>query len=184
MSSPPPLTDELRAVGRQQPGGWVYAIDPEYSGSESVPPQGVVGAWQVDPDGEIRSEFRPNPNYRPSPTRLGLTEPTDDLDAAVRSAATGHGGDDEVRRALAAATVWFFQNEQGDLHVAREGDERLVYVFSTRQRAEAQGWPHLGSAPGAALVQGLPADVVLLVNPGGETTVRLPVAELQARSGD
>ena len=50
---------------KQNPGGWVYKIDGDYGPDEHVPPEAIIGAWQVDDDGKITGEFLPNPNYRP-----------------------------------------------------------------------------------------------------------------------
>ncbi len=32
-----------------------------------VPPEAIIGAWQVNTRGKIYGDFRPNPNYRPGP---------------------------------------------------------------------------------------------------------------------
>ena len=47
----PPITDALRAQARANPGAWVYAVDPEFDGSERVPPEGIVGDWRSDDRG-------------------------------------------------------------------------------------------------------------------------------------
>lgn len=46
------------------PSGWVYRIDPKYNPSGKVPPEGIVGAWQVDENGNILGEFKHNPKYK------------------------------------------------------------------------------------------------------------------------
>ena len=61
----PPITEELRAQARANPGGWLYAIAPGYDPDGAVPPEGIVGAWQIDDGGEIVGEFQHNPNHRP-----------------------------------------------------------------------------------------------------------------------
>ena len=61
----PPITDELRAQARANPGGWLYAIAPGYDPDGAVPPEGIVGAWQVDDRGEIVGEFERNPAHTP-----------------------------------------------------------------------------------------------------------------------
>lgn len=55
--------NELRGAAAQNPGGWVYAIDPSYDPLGHVPPEGIVGAWTIGPDGEPTGEFTANPNY-------------------------------------------------------------------------------------------------------------------------
>ncbi len=50
------------------PGGWVYEIAEGYDPNGAVPPEAIVGAWQVDDAGNITGEFKPNPNYHRSST--------------------------------------------------------------------------------------------------------------------
>jgi hypothetical protein len=57
---PPP---EAIAEAKQNPSGWVYAIEGDYGPDESVPPQTIRGAWKVDENGKITGEFIPNPNF-------------------------------------------------------------------------------------------------------------------------
>lgn len=54
------------AEAEKNPGGWVYEIRGAYGPNDHVPAHAVVGAWQVDPNGKIVGEFRPNPNFRES----------------------------------------------------------------------------------------------------------------------
>lgn len=58
--TPPPVAI---AEARLNPGGWVYEIDDGYEPDGAVPPEAIVGAWQVDDGGNIVGEFLPNPNY-------------------------------------------------------------------------------------------------------------------------
>lgn len=57
-------TDEAREEARRNPGGWVYKIEGNYGPEDAVPREAVVGAWQVDENGNITGEFIPNPNFR------------------------------------------------------------------------------------------------------------------------
>jgi len=59
-------TPEARAEARQNPGGWVYAIDGRYDPNAAVPPEAIEGAWRVNDAGEIVGEFIPNPKYVPN----------------------------------------------------------------------------------------------------------------------
>ena len=65
-SDQPQFPDELRGAAAQAAGGWIYAIDPAYDPRGYVPPEGIVGAWKIGPDGEPTGEFIPNPNHRPT----------------------------------------------------------------------------------------------------------------------
>ena len=57
---------EAIAEARENPGGWVYEISEGYDPNGEVPPEAILGAWQVDDSGNIVGEFRPNPNYKPA----------------------------------------------------------------------------------------------------------------------
>ncbi|MFF5922530.1 hypothetical protein ACFY8C_29970 [Streptomyces flavochromogenes] len=63
---PPQLVDEAKA----HPGGWVYEIDRDMVGDPNgaVPPEAIIGAWQVDACGTLSGDYQANPNYRPRAT--------------------------------------------------------------------------------------------------------------------
>lgn len=69
MKAQAKLTRGARAEARKNPGGWVYEIEGPYGPDDAVPPEAVVGAWQVDENGRIVGDFIPNPNYRPGSGR-------------------------------------------------------------------------------------------------------------------
>jgi len=57
-------TPEMITEAKNNPNGWVYAIDGNNGPNDSVPPQAIAGAWQVDSQGKIiEGSFKPNPNY-------------------------------------------------------------------------------------------------------------------------
>ncbi|MEY9845780.1 hypothetical protein ABH940_002858 [Streptacidiphilus sp. BW17] len=60
---PPELVEEAKA----NPGGWVYEIDGNMvdDPSGTVPPEAIIGAWQVDERGNLSGDYQANPNYRP-----------------------------------------------------------------------------------------------------------------------
>lgn len=57
-------TPEAIAEATSNPGGWVYEIDEGYDLNGAIPPEAIVGAWQVNEAGSIIGDFKPNPNYR------------------------------------------------------------------------------------------------------------------------
>jgi hypothetical protein len=66
----PEFPARLLAEAQSKPGGWVYAIDPEYApdGADgAVPPEGTIGAWKIGDDGQSTGEYRSNERYRGSP---------------------------------------------------------------------------------------------------------------------
>ena len=48
---------------KNNPGGWVYKIDGNYSTDQHIPNWAIIGAWQVDNFGVIESDLIPNPSY-------------------------------------------------------------------------------------------------------------------------
>ena len=65
-SSRPPArpTAEMREEAKRNPNGWVYVIDGDYSPDEAVPSERIIGAWKVDAEGNLTSEYIANPNYK------------------------------------------------------------------------------------------------------------------------
>jgi hypothetical protein len=58
-------TPQAIAQAKLHPGGWVLFVD-SYDGPEDkVPTERIRGAWKVDDDGNITSDFVPNPSYKP-----------------------------------------------------------------------------------------------------------------------
>ena len=59
-------TPEMIAEAKNNPNGWVYAIDGNYGPNDAVPPWAIIGAWEVDSKREIVSDsFQNNPKYKP-----------------------------------------------------------------------------------------------------------------------
>jgi hypothetical protein len=61
----PAITAAVVAEAKQNPNGWVYAMDGIADPNGAVPPERIKGAWKVNASGEIEGKFMPNPNYRP-----------------------------------------------------------------------------------------------------------------------
>jgi hypothetical protein len=69
-SSDVPVPDTAaHAEAKQNPNGYVYAMDGIADPNGAVPPERIRGCWKVDSQGKITGDFIPNPNYRP----LGTT---------------------------------------------------------------------------------------------------------------
>lgn len=56
----------MRIEAQQQPGGYVYVVDPAYGPEDAVPGHAVLGAYAVDAAGQIIPAFMHNPRYKPS----------------------------------------------------------------------------------------------------------------------
>jgi len=59
----PEITAALIEEAKKQPNGWVYHIDWDYRPDQHVPPEAILGAWEVDENGNL-VEFQFNDNYR------------------------------------------------------------------------------------------------------------------------
>lgn len=182
----PPITDEMRELARQQPGSWLYSIDPFFEDgadeNAEVPPFGIVGAYQVDDAGIIDPKFVPNPNYRPSPVALDFPDPTNDIEIALGLAATGYGGDEQLRDILLAGTVITQRGQDDDsVLIIDEGQDRdVVRAYSSAQYlpggyATERSW-HL---PVRALLPALRGRYLSL-NPESRIGVRIPGEALGA----
>src|SRR4051794_19891921 len=55
--------EALSTEARQHRNGYVYEIRPGVDRNGRVPPEHIVGAWAVGPDGVPTGEFTPNPKY-------------------------------------------------------------------------------------------------------------------------
>ncbi|KJY43635.1 hypothetical protein VR41_02385 [Streptomyces sp. NRRL B-1568] len=178
----PPVTDALRAQAAARPGGWVYAIDPYFDPEGKVPPFGIVGAWKVDERGELSGEFQHNPNYRSSPKSLGMPEPKDAVEAAIQLAATAYGSDAAVRKALLEAVVCLVPGDRPGIVSYTDDRGTFVPVFTSPEHAPSSA-PTLERIPFRTLLEQLPPDVSITVNPGRAVSVRLPVADLLTDDG-
>jgi hypothetical protein len=56
---------ELVAEALRHPSGWVYEIDGEMVADPDgeVPPEAIIGAWEVDQQGKLTGSYKANPNY-------------------------------------------------------------------------------------------------------------------------
>ena len=58
------FTPEMIAEAKKNPGGNVYKIDWNYPDDQKVPPEAIVGAYEVDDAGNLTGVFHENDNYR------------------------------------------------------------------------------------------------------------------------
>src|SRR5687768_14674158 len=62
-----PIPDEQsRREAKNNPGGWVYALDAncDPSPNADVPRYRTIGCWKVDEQGNLTGEFLWHPSYR------------------------------------------------------------------------------------------------------------------------
>ena len=176
----------MRRAARNQPGSWLYVIDPAFDPAGDVPPEGIVGAYRVDDRGNLGDEFAENPRYRPTPLALRLPEPTDEVDALVQRAATGWAAESTLVDKLASSTLWLLAGPTGEVFVGEEdGARRAVWVFThpihARRRAPDQEVQQMDAAE---ILRAVPPDVELVVNPGAAASVRIPFSDFESVARD
>lgn len=168
----PPITAALRAEARANPGGWVYAIDPEFAGLETVPPEGIVGAWQADDAGELSGEFTPNPRYVPSPIARGWPVPATKLERMLQLARAGHATSAQLDQEFATADIVIFSRPDGGVFLVPAKDSgRLAYAFTDAEKAAASGHTDLATVRGREYAESLPDGVRIALNPGTDAAL-------------
>lgn len=168
---PPPVPDVIREAARLAPDHWLGQVDPTWVGDGTPPDWALMGEWRSGPDGEV-GEWRANEEYRPSPWALGLPEPTDDLDAAVQLAATGYGPVEDVARQLASAEVAVLSGSDGEPLATLTADGiPVVPVFTAPEQLLAVGRLAFAVLPVAELLEDLPEDHRLYINPTGPVSM-------------
>ena len=178
--TPPPVTDALRAEARANPGAWVYAVDPVFEGVGEVPPQGVVGAWPSDQNGEL-GEFAPNPNYLPSPLARGWVRPTSSLENALQIVLAGHAPNAHLVSVFASSQVFVFSRPEGGLFLAPAQDGgQLLYAFTDAQKAAAAGYSEHIGLNGAELAKSLPEGVRIALNPGSPLSAIIEPGDVES----
>lgn len=166
MSEPalpvPPITDEMRAHAEQNPNSWLYITDPGYAadGGE-VPPEGIVGAYRIGPDGEIDEEFQLNDRYEPSAMVTERPEPTNELERVLVEIAEGRMSDSELPAAILDAELLLYAPSVDDamLYTAEMSDGSQLLPACTSPGRVPEDWPGFRRIPGSALpelLNGLP----------------------------
>ncbi|CAM3527855.1 type VII secretion system-associated protein [Occultella aeris] len=177
----PPITDALRAEARANPGSWVYAVDPEFDVGGSVPPQGIVGAWRADENGELSEGFTPNPRYVPSPLARGWAAPVSKLERVLQLALAGHVPGEQMDREFASADVVILSRPEGGIFLAPAADGgRLAYAFTDAGKATASGYTEHSVIRGMELAEALPEGVRIALNPGSEVSVIIDPADIRS----
>lgn len=160
---------------------WAMMLDPAWQPSdpdEQPPVEAMVGGWRLDENGNA-GPFEPNPNYVPS----GPDSPTDPADAVLRLVADGKEPVDSVLPVVNDALLEIAGEDGRPLiGPAPDGAPCVAVVTAPahRQRVEAPEWYQLTSAQ---LVEVLPPDVDVLLNPGAHGSMRLLASALRDSIG-
>jgi len=171
-------SDGARAAAAAQPDTFIYEIDPWFDPDGEVPGWGVAGAWRSNAHGRIEGEFTPNEKYRPSPAVRGYRRPLSDLENAMQLLAAGYIDADQFAEAVGRSMVWVLQLEDhdGELSVTDSSAGRVVEAFTT---PDLVGNGILGDVPShqislVRVLEMLPADVRIALNPGTVPTLVIP----------
>ncbi|MFI6154018.1 type VII secretion system-associated protein [Kitasatospora sp. NPDC051170] len=175
----PVLTRAMRAEARKRPGQWLYSVDPGFDPNEKVPPQGIVGAWRIDRDGNV-AEFIKNPNYMPSLMVLGLTPPANDLENKLQLTATGYYSEKRFAAALLNAELLVYTGSiwRGPAAVVGEDGGKTIDGCTSLEYVP-QRWPGAVPVPVRLLAE-IPGSIDLRINPGSRVTVTIPLEDLRA----
>lgn len=181
---PAPITDEVRAAARANPGQFVYCLDPDWPTPDgAVPGWAVRGLYAVDEQGAVvEASYRPNPRYRPGPRARGLPEPATVVERALELAATGYAPERVVPVALADAELCWPVDPARPEHLtviagAGEGlPELLAFTAPARIPPQVTHWQ---AVPVAGLGRAL-SGVVVHLNPGLPLSARVPGRDIDA----
>ncbi|MEH1030716.1 type VII secretion system-associated protein [Micromonospora profundi] len=156
---------------------WMLLLDSDWSPppeaddrSRAVPPvESIVGGWLVNDEGTVEA-FEPNPLYLP----VGEDAPTGPVDAAAKLVVAGRAEPSIVVLAIRDSLVEVAVDDEERVIVAPAPDGVPCVWVTTgaadQLRVSAPGWLRVSSAE---LVELLPEDVDVLLNPGGSASMRL-----------
>jgi hypothetical protein len=158
---------------------WAMMLDPGWQPrhpDEEPPPEAMVGGWRLDEKGNA-GPFEPNPGYLPS----SADSPTDPADAVLRLVAEGRESVDSVLPVIGDALLEVAAEDGWPLvGPAPDGAPCVAVVTAPahRQRVDAAEWYQLTSAQ---LLEALPPDTDILLNPGAPGSMRLLASALRDR---
>jgi hypothetical protein len=152
----PPITEDMREQARQTPNSWLYIVDPGYEESgDDIPPEGVIGAYHIDENGEIDEDFQHNDEYEPSGLDLTMPEPTNELERVLQRIASGEAEDSELPGAVLEAELLLYAPSQEDtsIYAAEMSDGGQLVPVCTSPSRVPEGWPGYRVVPGHLLPQ-------------------------------
>jgi hypothetical protein len=150
----PPITEQMREQARQTPNSWLYIVDPAYQDAgDDVPPEGIVGAYRIDGDGEIDEEFQHNDAYQPSELTYPLPEPTNELERVLHRIATGDAPDSDLPPAVLDSDVLLYapDEQEAAIYAAEMSDGSQLVPACTSVSRVPESWPGYRTVPGSVL---------------------------------
>jgi hypothetical protein len=162
----PPLTDTLRAEARRRPGQWLHGLDIS-DGVDAA----LIGCWQIDHQGVI-VRYLANPEY--------AAKPGPDAATAVQLHTAKRLDDRDLAKALVDAELHVCTTTSGGTELfVRPGRDQEFVDACTSAELVPRHWPGTVVLTGRDLLKALPYGRVLL-NPGGEASVDIPINGLQS----
>lgn len=147
----PPITDQMREHARQNPNTWLYIVDPGYEQEgDDVPPEGVMGAYRIDENGELDEEFQVNESYQPSELTSNAPEPVNELERVLNQIAAGELPESELPGAVLAADLLLYSPGEPDdtIYAAEMSDGSQLVPSCTSPERVPEDWPAYRSVPG------------------------------------
>lgn len=158
---------------------WAVVLDPAWQPrfeGEQPPSYALVGGWPLDERGNP-GRFEPNPGYVPSTA----ASPTDPADAVMRLMIEGRVPVDALVPTVRDAMLELAVSEDGYPLVGPAPDGApcvaVVTAPSHRERVNAGGWATITAEQ---LLDALPPDTDILLNPGSPASTRLLASALRA----
>lgn len=150
----PPITDQMREHARQNPNTWLYIVDPGYEQEgDDVPPEGVMGAYRIDKNGELDEQFQANDAYQPSELTSNSPEPVNELERVLDRIAEGELPESELPGAVLAADLLLYSpgEEDDTIYAAEMSDGSQLVPACTSPGRVPGDWPAYRSVPGRDL---------------------------------
>ncbi|MFC9327605.1 type VII secretion system-associated protein [Kitasatospora sp. NPDC057015] len=177
----PALPDAVREEARRRPGQWLFAVDPAFDATGSVPPHGIVGGWQIDHQGVV-ARFIANPAHRPAGDAAGPPRPP--AERALRRLVAGEGSAQDLLAALLDAELQLCARTAGstELFVSPGVSGRDAVDACTSAGLVPRHWPGTVVMTGRELAA-VAAGLDLRLDPGSEAAVAFPVDHLVPGDG-
>lgn len=152
----PPISDQMREQAKQTPNSWLYIVDPGYeTDGDDIPPEGVVGAYRIDDQGEIDEDFHHNDEYVPSEFTGPIPDPTNELERVMHRIAHGEAPETDLPPAVLDAEVMVYAPDPDDtsVYAAEMSDGSQLLPACTSADRVPSSWPGYRIVPGHLLPQ-------------------------------
>lgn len=153
-SDPPPITEQMREQAKQTPDSWLYIVDPGYEEEGAdIPPEGVIGAYRIDSNGEIDEDFQFNDEYQPSDLAFTIPDPTNPLEELLNLIATGEAPQEALVPAVLEADLLLYapEGEEPSIYAAEMSDGTQLVPACTSPARVPEEWPGYRTVPGRVL---------------------------------